>query len=144
MNDCIFCKIAGGEIPSTTLYEDDQVRVIFDVNPASTGHALILPKKHYASLLEYPAEDLGAVFETAQKVGKAMEKGLKCDGVNILANCREAAGQTIDHFHVHVIPRYANTPEKDHLTIVSTPVENSDFEALKAAIAETGLLEAGN
>lgn len=132
--DCIFCKIASGEIPSTTLYEDDEIRVIFDISPASEGHALILPKAHSASLLEYPAEKLGTVFTVAQKVGQAMEKGLGCDGVNILANCRPAAGQSVDHFHVHVIPRYASAPDKDHLTISSTPVEASDFDALKEAI----------
>lgn len=132
--DCIFCKIANGEIPSTTLYEDEDVRVIFDINPASAGHALILPKKHYASLLEYPAEELGKIFAIAQKIGQAMEKGLPCDGVNILANCREAAGQTVDHFHVHIIPRYKDAAEKDAMVIESGSIEKPDFDALKEAI----------
>ena len=134
--DCIFCKIANGEIPSTTLYEDDDLRVIFDINPTSAGHALILPKEHAASLLEYPAEKLGHVFEIAQKVGKSMEKGLHADGVNILANCREAAGQSVDHFHVHVIPRYANQPEKDALVIETHEIPKPDFDALAKSIQE--------
>ncbi len=135
--DCIFCKIANGEIGSNTIYEDDDLRVIFDINPAAAGHALILPKEHAASLLEYPAEKLGHVFETAQKVGKAMEKELGADGVNILANCREAAGQSVDHFHVHVIPRYQDQPEKDGVIISFNPIEKPDFEALAAALKQS-------
>lgn len=108
MENCIFCRIAKGEIPSSTIYEDEEVRVILDINPASKGHALILPKKHFKSFLEYPSDKLSHVFEIAQKVALAQEKGLQCDGINILANCNEAAGQTVDHFHVHVIPRYFN------------------------------------
>lgn len=135
--DCIFCKIANGEIGSSTIYEDDDLRVIFDINPASAGHALILPKQHARSLLEYPADKLGHVFETAQKVGQAMEKELGADGVNILANCREAAGQTVDHFHVHIIPRYENQPQKDGVTIHFDPVEKPDFDKLAAALRQS-------
>ncbi|MDO4663319.1 MAG: HIT family protein [Erysipelotrichaceae bacterium] len=134
--DCIFCKIANGEIPSATLYEDEEVRVIFDINPASVGHVLILPKTHAASLLEYPTEKLGSIFALAQKIGNAMIKGLPCDGVNVLANCREAAGQTVDHFHVHIIPRYANDSTKDAMTIESGTIEKPDFDALKEAITK--------
>lgn len=108
MENCIFCRIANGEIPSSTIYEDEDVRVILDINPASKGHALVLPKAHFKSFLEYPANKLGDIFAVAQKIALAQEKGLKCDGVNILANCNEAAGQTVDHFHIHVIPRYFN------------------------------------
>ena len=98
MSDCIFCKIAGGEIPAATLYEDEDFRVILDLGPASRGHALILPKQHYANLYEMPDELLG----------KAMKKALKCDGLNLVQNNGTAAGQTVFHFHMHLIPRYDN------------------------------------
>lgn len=133
--DCIFCKIAAGEIPSTTLYEDDQTRIILDINPAAAGHALILPKKHFRSLLEADEETLGHVFALAAKLGNRMEEALGCDGVNVIANCREGAGQTIDHFHVHVIPRYKNQPEKDALIISQSEIEKPDFEELQSLLS---------
>ena len=106
MSDCIFCKIASGEIPGKALYEDDDFKVILDLGPASKGHALILPKAHYANVYEMPDELLGKAFSTAKMVAKRMVKALGCDGVNILQNNGEAAGQTVFHFHIHVIPRY--------------------------------------
>lgn len=108
MSDCIFCKIAGGEIPAATLYEDDDFRVILDLGPASRGHALILPKQHYANLYEMPDELLGKAMSLAKKMGEAMKKALKCDGLNLVQNNGTAAGQTVFHFHMHLIPRYDN------------------------------------
>lgn len=108
MSDCIFCKIAGGEIPAATLYEDEDFRVILDLGPASRGHALILPKQHYANLYEMPDELLGKAMSLAKKMGKAMKKALKCDGLNLVQNNGTAAGQTVFHFHMHLIPRYDN------------------------------------
>ncbi len=104
--NCIFCKIAAGEIPSVTLYEDDSFRVIFDINPASKGHAIILPKCHAENLFELPEEETAKVLSVAKKVGKAMMEVLPCDGLNVLQNNGTAAGQTVVHFHVHLIPRY--------------------------------------
>ncbi|MBR1758322.1 MAG: HIT family protein [Lachnospiraceae bacterium] len=106
MADCIFCKIAAGEIPSTTLYEDADVRVIFDIAPASLGHAVILPKTHAANVFELPDETLQKAALVAKKVGAAMVEAFHSDGLNVLQNNGEAAGQTVFHYHVHLIPRY--------------------------------------
>lgn len=105
MKDCIFCKIANGEIPSATLYEDEEFRVILDLGPANKGHALILPKEHYANLYELPDELAGHAMVLAKKVITKMKEVLKCDGYNIVQNNGEAAGQTVFHFHMHLIPR---------------------------------------
>ncbi len=104
--DCIFCNIANGGIPSATLYEDEDFRVILDLGPATKGHALILPKQHYANVYEIP-EDLAAkAMILAKKMATAMTQALPCDGFNIVQNNGEAAGQTVFHFHMHLIPRY--------------------------------------
>ena len=104
--NCIFCKIANGEIPSTTVYEDDDFRVILDLSPASKGHALILPKEHYANLYELPDEAASKVLIVAKNVVAKMTKELGCDGYNLVQNNGEVAGQTVFHFHMHLIPRY--------------------------------------
>lgn len=105
-NDCIFCKIANGEIPSSTIYEDDPFRVILDLSPATKGHALILPKKHMANIFEMDEETAEKVFVLASRIAKAMKEALNCDGLNIVQNNGEIAGQTVFHFHMHIIPRY--------------------------------------
>lgn len=104
--NCIFCKIAAGEIPSATIYEDADFRVILDIEPASKGHALILPKEHYANLYELPEELASKVLVVAKKVVTAMTEVLGCDGYNVLQNNGEVAGQTVFHFHMHLVPRY--------------------------------------
>lgn len=104
---CIFCKIAAGEIPSATIYEDEDFRVILDIEPASKGHALILPKEHYANLFELPDELAAKALVVAKKVITKMEKIVRCEGYNVVQNNGVAAGQTVFHFHVHLIPRYA-------------------------------------
>ncbi|MCI8607591.1 MAG: HIT family protein [Hungatella sp.] len=105
-DDCIFCKLANGVIPTASLYEDDTFRVILDANPASKGHALILPKHHYQDLCELDEAVGEKVLKVAAKIGKAMKEGLGCAGFNLVQNNGEAAGQTVMHFHMHVIPRY--------------------------------------
>ena len=100
MSDCIFCKIAAGEIPSATIYEDDDFRVILDMGPATRGHALILPKKHFADVTEISEETAAKVLPLAAKIGTAMKKSLGCAGFNL-----------VFHFHVHVIPRYEDGPK---------------------------------
>jgi len=102
---CIFCKIAAGEIPAKTIYEDAQFRAILDLGPATKGHTLILPKNHSANLFELPDEEAAAVMKLAKKLGTKMQKVLKCDGLNLVQNNGEAAGQTVNHFHLHIIPR---------------------------------------
>ena len=105
-DDCIFCKIANGEIPSATLYEDDDFRVILDLGPASKGHALIIPKEHADNLYELPEETAQKVLPLAGKIGGKLVRGLGADGLNVLQNNGETAGQTVMHFHTHLIPRY--------------------------------------
>ena len=110
--NCIFCKIANGEIPSKTLYEDDKFRVILDLGPASKGHALILPKEHYANLYELPDETAGEVMKLAKKMATQMTERLGCEGFNLVQNNGELAGQTVFHFHMHLIPRYRDDGQK--------------------------------
>ena len=110
-DNCIFCKIIAGEIPSHTLYEDEQFRVILDVSPATRGHALILPKQHYANLYELPEDMAADAMRLAKKMMKTMTDKLNCDGFNLVQNNGEAAGQTVFHFHMHLIPRYENDGE---------------------------------
>ncbi len=105
-NDCIFCKIIAGAIPSKTVYEDEDYKAILDVSPASQGHVIILPKNHAANIFELSDEDARGIMLVAKKIAAAQMKVFGCDGVNVLQNNGEAAGQTVFHLHVHVIPRY--------------------------------------
>ena len=107
-DSCIFCKIANGEIPGATIYEDDDFRVILDLSPASKGHALVLPKEHCANMFEMPDELVSKAYVVAKKVAARMKDYLGCDGYNILQNNGLAAGQTVFHFHIHLIPRMEN------------------------------------
>lgn len=109
---CIFCKIANGEIPSQTLYEDDIFRVILDLGPATKGHALILPKEHYANLYDLPEETAGEVMKLAKKMATEMTERLGCEGFNLVQNNGDLAGQTVFHFHMHLIPRYRADGQK--------------------------------
>lgn len=104
--NCIFCKLANGEIPTSTLYEDEDFRVILDANPASKGHALIIPKEHYANLYELDDELASKVIVLAKKMITKLAGILECDGYNLVQNNGETAGQTVFHFHLHLIPRY--------------------------------------
>ncbi len=106
--DCIFCRIANGEIPSRTIYEDQKFRVILDLNPATKGHSLILPKDHASSLYDLPDETAAAALVLAKKLASVLRDRLGCDGLNVVQNNGEAAGQTVPHFHLHLIPRYEN------------------------------------
>lgn len=122
--DCIFCKIANGEIPSRTLYEDKLFRVILDLAPATRGHALILPKEHADNLYDLPGETASAVMLLAKKLAFVMRERLSCDGLNLVQNNGEAAGQTVSHFHLHMIPRYIN----DGQTLGWAPSEPAEEE----------------
>ena len=105
-DNCIFCKLANGDIPTNTIYEDADFRVILDASPATKGHALILPKQHYANMFEIDDEVLAKAAKLAKKVITHEKEVLGCDGYNVLQNNGEAAGQTVFHFHMHLIPRY--------------------------------------
>lgn len=111
-DNCIFCKIANGEIPSKTLYEDEEFRVILDLGPAAKGHALILPKSHYANLYELPEDTAAKAMLLAKKMAARMTDKLQCDGFNLMQNNGETAGQTVFHFHIHLIPRYKDDGQK--------------------------------
>ena len=105
-SQCIFCKLANGDIPTNKIYEDSNFTVILDASPATKGHALILPKEHYANLFELPDELAQKAIVLAKKIATDMKQKLNCDGVNIVQNNGETAGQTVFHFHMHIIPRY--------------------------------------
>ena len=122
MENCIFCKIANGKIPAATLYEDENFRVILDLGPASKGHALILPKSHAANIYELSDEMAAKAMILAKKMATAMTAALKCDGFNIVQNNGECAGQTVFHFHMHLIPRYKG----DNVGITWNPGELTD------------------
>ena len=107
-DDCIFCKLANGVFPTNKIYEDDEFTVILDASPANKGHALILPKQHYANLFEIDDEVSAKVLPLAKKIATALKEELGCDGINVVQNNGPSAGQTVFHFHVHVIPRYDN------------------------------------
>ena len=110
--NCIFCKIANGEIPSRTIYEDEQFRVFLDLSPAAKGHALIVPKEHYANLYELPEELAADAMRLAKKEMSLMTQKLSCDGFQLVQNNGETAGQTVFHFHLHLIPRYRSDGQK--------------------------------
>lgn len=131
-DDCIFCKIANGEIPSATVYEDSICRVILDVNPANKGHALIIPKEHFDNIYSMDAETAAKIFTIATEVAKAQKAELNPDGLNILQNNGEAAGQTVFHFHMHLVPRYI----KDNMTMTWIPgkADTEELSALSKAL----------
>lgn len=131
-DDCIFCKIANGEIPSATVYEDSICRVILDVNPANKGHALIIPKEHFDNIYSMDAETAAKIFTIATEVAKAQKAELNPDGLNILQNNGEAAGQTVFHFHMHLVPRYI----KDNVTMTWIPgkADTEELSALSKAL----------
>ena len=133
-DDCIFCKIANGEIPSKALYEDADFRVILDLSPATKGHALILPKDHAANLYELPEENAAKVLVVAKKVAAQMKEKLGCDGLNLVQNNGEAAGQTVHHFHLHMIPRYADDGQEINW-VPGTPSQE-ELEAVRKQIVE--------
>lgn len=110
--DCIFCKLANGEIPANTLYEDDLFRVILDQAPATRGHALLIPKQHAENIYDIDDETAGRVFIVAKKMATRMTERLGCEGFNILQNNGTLAGQTVFHFHMHLIPRYSDDGQK--------------------------------
>lgn len=128
-DDCIFCKLANGDIPTNTIYEDNEFRVIMDVAPATKGHALVLPKDHYADIYEIDPDVLGRAIQVGQKVVKHATKVLGCDGYNLLQNNGTAAGQTVFHYHLHLIPRYA---DMDNAQILTWPEKAGDADAIKA------------
>lgn len=125
-SNCIFCKIIAGEIPSRTVYEDEGYKAIMDVSPASKGHVIVLPKNHASNVFEISEEELSGAMIVAKKVAAMLKEKFGCDGVNILQNNGEAAGQTVFHLHVHVIPRYKG----DTVNITWQHLDDMDLDAV--------------
>jgi len=109
-NDCIFCKIVAGELPAQRVDEDERTIAFMDINPATRGHALVIPRRHWTDLMEIDADDLQATVVAAQRLARQISDRLEPDGINLLNSCGSAAWQTVFHFHIHVIPRYAGDP----------------------------------
>jgi len=132
--DCIFCKIVAGELPATVVDEDARTLAFMDINPATRGHALVIPRAHATDLHEIAPEDLQAVAVAAQRLATRARARLGADGINLINSCGAAAWQTVSHFHMHVVPRYVDDPLK--LPWVPSP---GDMDA----IAATGALLRG-
>lgn len=135
MSDCIFCKLANGEIPTATLYENEDFRVILDAGPATKGHCLILPKAHYADIYDIPDEVLEKAAVLARKMSIRLTKALACDGLNVVQNNKPAAGQTVFHFHMHLIPRYVD--DKQHILWKPGELSEEAKEEILKAVADT-------
>ena len=133
-NTCIFCKLANGDIPTRSIYEDEDFNVILDMGPATKGHALILPKEHYKNLYELPDETAAKAMKLAKKMAISMPEKLGCDGFNLVQNNNEVAGQTVFHFHLHLIPRYKD----DNQRILWNPTEPSaeELDAVQKLLTE--------
>jgi histidine triad (HIT) family protein len=129
--DCLFCKIVSEEIPSERIAEDERTVAFMDINPGTRGHALVIPREHATDLLEIDPEDLAATMQAAQRLARKAVKALGADGVNLINSCGQAAWQTVFHFHVHVIPRYADDP----LRLPWTPAPG-DPEQIAATAAQ--------
>ena len=130
--DCIFCKIVAGEIPAQIVDENERTIAFMDINPATRGHVLVVPREHSQDLLEVDADDLAAVANMAQGLSRRIIDRLDADGVNLLNSCRAAAWQTVFHFHVHVIPRYEDDPMK--LPWIPAPGDSAEIEAAAEAL----------
>ena len=132
MDNCIFCKIAAGGIPSNTVYEDEIFRVILDIAPANPGHCLILPKAHAADIFELDEALVGKAAVLAKKIAFAVKKAVKADGINIIQNNGAAAGQSVSHYHVHVVPRFNG--DRVQLNTEGKTLSDEEFAKIKEAI----------
>lgn len=134
MSDCIFCKIAEGEIPSKTVYEDDQFRVILDINPANEGHCLVIPKEHFKDIFEIDFDTLKGAYSLSKKIAEAVKAACNADGINILQNNGTAAGQSVDHFHIHVIPRISGDSSRVHIYSEAAKISDSCLDEIRNSI----------
>jgi histidine triad (HIT) family protein len=136
MEDDVFCMIINGEIPCTKVYEDEDVLAILDISQTTRGHTLVMPKAHYSDMLHCPVELMHRVYDVAQKIGQAQMRAFGAEGVNILSNVGEAAGQSVKHFHVHVIPRYAHETGGFQITMKSNNTKGWDLLRIATSIKE--------
>lgn len=133
-DDCIFCKLANGEIPTNTIYEDNDFRVFLDAAPATKGHCLIVPKEHFDNLEELSDDVASKVFPLAKKMMKLLKEKLGWDGFNVVQNNGEVAGQTVFHFHTHLIPRYIDDGQNLNMN-PSSPKEGELEEVLNLIVS---------
>jgi histidine triad (HIT) family protein len=131
--DCVFCRIVAGELPATTIDEDERTLTFLDINPATRGHALVVPKVHAADLLAIGEQDLAACAHTAKRIARRQQALLGARGINLLNSCGAAAWQTVGHFHVHVIPRYDGDPLR--LPWVPGPADADELAVVGAELA---------
>jgi histidine triad (HIT) family protein len=129
-DDCIFCKIIFGELPSYKIYEDDVVLSILDIAPWNRGHVIVILKNHKETIFELTEKEAEKIMPTAKKIAVAVKKAMKCEGINLIQNNGEIAGQTVNHYHLHIIPRY----KEDNITIEAVPVKVNDYEEVKDEI----------
>lgn len=132
MNDCVFCKIIKGEIPSTGIYEDEAVKVFLNINPASRGHLLVIPKEHFENVLDCPDEILSHIIKISKKIAKLAKEKLGADAINIANNSGKEAGQEVFHLHFHVVPRYKDDGMK--LDFINKKDLNDNLEDIKNII----------
>jgi histidine triad (HIT) family protein len=132
MDDCLFCKIVAGELPAEKVAEDERTVAFMDINPATRGHLLVVPRKHARDLLDIEPDELAAVVQAAQRMTRRVVETLDADGVNLLNSCGSAAWQTVFHFHIHVIPRYEDDPLR--LPWIPGPGDQDEIKAAAARI----------
>ncbi len=130
--DCLFCKIVAGDVPSQRIAEDERTVAFMDISPATRGHALVVPREHAADVLAVGSGDLEATFSAARRLAARAVEVLGADGVNLINSCGQVAWQTVFHFHVHVIPRYAGDPLK--LPWTPTPGDPEEIAATAAQL----------
>lgn len=135
-DDCVFCKIAAGEIPSRKIYEDKDVIAIMDLSPTSKGHSLIIPKEHYTNIYDIDEDIAAKIMKVAKKLATKMTVALNCDGFNLLQNNGATAGQTMFHFHMHLIPRYEDA-DNDMLHFTSVELTDAEMDAIRDTIVNT-------
>jgi histidine triad (HIT) family protein len=136
VSDCLFCGIVDGSVPSQQVDSDERTVSFMDINPATPGHALVIPRAHSADLLEISAEDLEATTLAAQRLAKRAKEALDADGINLVNSCGAAAFQTVFHFHIHVVPRYEDDPLK--LPWVPTEGDPDEIAAIAAKLRDDG------
>jgi histidine triad (HIT) family protein len=132
MDDCLFCKIVAGEVPAEKVAEDERTVAFMDINPATRGHLLVVPRKHARDLLDIEPDELAAVSQAAQRIAKRAVEALEADGLNLINSCGSAAWQTVFHFHMHVVPRYEDDPLR--LPWVPAPGDQDEIKAAAARI----------
>ncbi|HLC79640.1 MAG TPA: HIT family protein [archaeon] len=132
IDDCIFCKIIGGKLSSKKIYEDDYSLAFLDIYPTSKGHCLVIPKNHYATILEIPEFELAKLIRSVQKIGAASMKALRADGFNVLQNNKPAAGQVVNHLHFHIIPRFSGDGLK--ISAASRKAEEHELAEWESAL----------